>query len=183
LRRSAVNASRSVSKNTAALAPRDSASRPSAAVPAKASSTGLPANGRPDAANFPCDRMLNSASRARSLVGRTVSPGGATSRLPRCLPPTMRMRPAGCVAPPELLVERLARHLLDRAARQMAELERPIGQTDQPCDRIAEMFENPAHLTVLPLLQRQGEPRVRALLAFEPGADRAIRDAVHLDAA
>jgi len=35
--------------------------------------------------------MLNSASRARSLVGRTKSPGGAISLRPRCLPPTTRI--------------------------------------------------------------------------------------------
>src|SRR5712691_7145431 len=90
LRRSAVSASRSLSMKAAALAPRDRASRPSAPVPAKASSTGRPANGKPEAAKLPWLRMLKSASRARSLVGRTNSPGGATSRRPRWLPPTMR---------------------------------------------------------------------------------------------
>ena len=68
------SASRSFSIKTAALAPRDKASRPKAPVPAKASSTGRSANGSPEAAKSPCDRMLNSASRARSLVGRTGRP-------------------------------------------------------------------------------------------------------------
>src|SRR5262249_11565661 len=90
LRRNAASASRPFSIKTAALAPRDKASRPSAPVPAKASSTGRPAKGSPLAANRPCDRMLNKASRARSLVGRTASPGGAMRRRPRCTPPTMR---------------------------------------------------------------------------------------------
>src|SRR5204863_8156966 len=78
------------SMNTAALGPRDKASRPSAPVPAKASSTGRSAKGSPVVAKRPCDRILNKDSRARSLVGRTASPGGATSRRPRCTPPTMR---------------------------------------------------------------------------------------------
>src|SRR4029077_2927867 len=52
--------------------------------------TGRPPKGSPAAAKSPCDRMLNKASRARSLVGRTASPGGAVSRRPRCTPPTMR---------------------------------------------------------------------------------------------
>src|SRR5438045_3966119 len=90
LRRNAASAARLSSMKTAALAPRDKASRPTAPVPANASSTGRSAKGSPDAANRPCDRMLNRASRARSLVGRTVSPTGATSRRPRCTPPTIR---------------------------------------------------------------------------------------------
>src|SRR5438105_10005109 len=88
--RNAVSASRPFSMNAAAPAPRDKASRPNAPVPAKASSTGRPAKGSPVAAKRPCDRMLNKASRARSLVGRTASPGGAVRRRPRCTPPTMR---------------------------------------------------------------------------------------------
>src|SRR5207237_1395530 len=90
LRRNAASASRPSSIKAAALAPRDRASSPKAPVPAKASSTGRPAKGRPAAAKSPCERMLNKASRARSLVGRTASPGGAVRRRPRCTPPTMR---------------------------------------------------------------------------------------------
>src|SRR5438874_1843133 len=65
----------------------------------------------------------------------------------------------------------------------MAELERPVGEADQPRHGVAEMLEGAAHLAVLALLQRQGEPGVRALLAVERGADRAISDAVDGDAA
>src|ERR1700687_1416248 len=83
----------------------------------------------------------------------------------------------------ELFGEHLPRHLLDRALREMAELERPISKADQPGDRIAEMFHDPPHLAVLSLLQRQGDPGVGALLAVELGADRSIGDAIDGDAA
>src|ERR1700680_3607040 len=78
----------------------------------------------------------------------------------------------------ELVLEHLLRHLVDRAPREMAELKRSVSEADQPGDRISQMFENAAHLAVLALLQRQGDPGVGALLAFEVGADRAIDDAV-----
>src|SRR5438874_12450652 len=139
LRRSTRSASRPSSINAAALAPRDRASSPKAPVPAKASSTGRSANGDPDAAKSPCDRMLKRASRARSLVGRTVSPAGAASRRPRWLPPTMRIAlPHAGLAPAELLVQHLPRHLLDRALCQMAELKGPIREADEPRHRVAE---------------------------------------------
>jgi len=63
----------------------------------------------------------------------------------------------------------------------MAELERPISEADQPCYRVPQMFENPSHLAVLALLQRQGDPGVRSLLAVDLDADRAIGDAVDGD--
>ncbi len=64
----------------------------------------------------------------------------------------------------------------------MTELEGSIGEADQPRYRVPQMFENPPHLAVLALLQRQGHPGVRALLAVELGADRAIGDRVDGDA-
>src|SRR5437899_10707931 len=166
-------ASRACSMNTAAAAPRDNASRPNAPVAAKASSTAASANGAPSAASRPCDRMLNNASRARSLVGLTVSPGGASNRRPRCLPATIRMT--------ELLRQDFLGHLVDRPAHQIAELKRPIGQADQPGHLKPEMFEHAAHLAVPSLAQGQRNPRVAALPAFEARADRAIGYAVDRD--
>src|ERR1700730_7918856 len=179
LRRRIASASRSRSKNTTSAAPRDRASRPRAPVPAKASSTAAPANGMPSAARRPCERMSNSASGARSLVGLTLSPGGANSRRPRCLPPTIRIDWTCCS---ELLGQHLPRHLGDLAARQIAELERPEGEPDQPGDREPQMFEHAAHLTVLALAQGQCDPGGAALPAFEARAYRAIGNAVDLDA-
>src|ERR1700722_2205419 len=180
LRRSAPSAARSVSIKAARAAPRDSASMPSAPVPAKASTTFPPANGRPAAAKSPCDRMLNSASRARSLVGLTASPGGATSGLPRCLPPMTRI--SGRLARSELVFEHLFRHLLDRAAVEMTELERSVGEADEAGHGIAEMLHDPAHLAVLAFAQAERDPRVRPLLAFELGPDRTVGRAVDRDA-
>src|SRR6266550_330394 len=177
--RKTASASGFCSKKTASLAPRDNASRPSAPVPAKASSTAAPAKGMPPAARRPWQRMLNSASRARSLVGLTVSPDGASSLRPRCLPPTMRIRRAGVS---ELLGQHFLGHLGDFAARQIAELERPEGEPDQSGNREPQMFEHAAHLAVLALARRQRDPRVAALLAFETGTDRAVGRADDRDA-
>src|SRR5579885_2845184 len=127
--------------------------------------------------------MLNSASRARSLVGRTASPGGATSRRPRYLPATMRMRGGRRRRLAELLAHHPGRHLLDLAAGEVAELERPVAESDQPGDGEAEMIEHAPHLAVLAFAQGQGEPGVGALLALERSADRAVADAVDGDAA
>src|SRR5260370_19751244 len=150
--RSVARAVRLFSMKTASAAPRDRASRPKAPVPAKASSTRAPAYSGPAAARAPCVRMLNKASRARSLVGRTMSPCGAASGRPRCLPAMMRMAalrgPPLLVAGAELLGEHLARHFLDLAARQDAELERAVGQPDEPRHGIAKMLEDAADLGV-----------------------------------
>ena len=100
LARMALRATASLSMKVAWAAPRDSASSPSAPLPAKASSTRAPCSGDvPSAANDPCSRMLNSASRVRSAVGRTSSPAGASMRRPLCLPPTMRIGAASTPHP------------------------------------------------------------------------------------
>src|SRR5262245_62330912 len=64
---------RSESTKTALAAPRERASRPSAPVPAKRSSTSAPSTG---------PMRLKTASRTRSPVGRTSSPLGAKIRAP-----------------------------------------------------------------------------------------------------
>src|SRR5438132_5151062 len=177
-RRNTMSASRSRSKNTASAAPRDNASRPSASVPAKASSMAAPTRGMPSAANCPCERMLNNASRARSLVGLTLSPGGASSRRPRCLPPTIRTCRGRL---PELLGQHLLCHLVDRAGRQVAQLKWSEREPDQPGYRESQMIEHAANLAVLALAQGQRDPGVAALPAFEAGADRAVGRAVDRD--
>src|SRR5262249_50905016 len=82
----------------------------------------------------------------------------------------------------QLLAQHLGRHLLDRAAAEVAELKRAVGEADQPRYRIAVLADHPPHLAVLALLQRQGDPGVRPLLTVERGADRAVIDAVDADA-
>src|SRR5258707_5188310 len=130
--------------------------------------------------------MLKSASRARSPVGRTVSPGGAASSLPRCLPAMMRTqlrhlrRRAAAAA--KLVGEHSLRYLLDGAALEEAKLERPVGEADQPRHLVAEMLEDAAHLAVAPLAQPDLEPGIAALLALKLGGDRPIGDGVDGDA-
>src|SRR5690242_439949 len=121
--------------------------------------------------------MLKSASRARSLVGLTVGPGGATSARPRCLPPTIRI--AACA---DLLAQHLARHLLDRAAGEGPELEGPVGEADETCHRQAEMLEHAPHLAVLALAQGDCDPGVAALCLVEPRVDRPVAHAFDGDA-
>src|SRR6185437_13006237 len=173
-------APRSFSMNEACAAPRDSASRPKAPVPAKASSTRASSyTGR--SAKRPCARISNSASRARSLVGRTARPSGALSARPRCLPAMMRTALDRSVRA-ELLAQHLARHFLDGAARQLAELERPVGDADEPRHAQAQMLHDAADLAVLAFMQADGEPGIAALLAVEHRADRAIAHAADSDA-
>src|SRR5262245_25172825 len=181
--RSTARASGSRSMKIAEAAPRDNASSPNAPVPAKASSTTASVNGIPSAAKSPCVRMLNSASRARSLVGLTVCPGGAKRRRPRWLPPTIRM-PAGLGrgAVSELLGQHFARHFGNRPARQIAELERPVGEADQPGYQKSQMFEDSPHLAIFSLAQRQRDPSVAALHPVQLRANRAIRDTGNRDA-
>src|SRR5258708_25347680 len=180
LPRRMASTSRSFSMKLACAAPRDSASRPKAPVPAKASSTRAPSKtGR--SAKRPCARMSNSASRARSPVGRTARPSGARNGRPRCLPAMIRMA-LRRRARAELLAQPLAGHFLDRAAREIAELERPVGDADEPRHAEPQMLHDAADLAVLALVQAYREPGIAALLAIEYGADRTIGHAVDGDA-
>ena len=126
----------SLSRKVACAAPRDSASRPSAPEPAKASSTRASISGEvPSSRQLACTRMLNSASRARLAVGRVASPSGAASGAAAMLaaddlehqrPPLVRLRRPGLGLGPARLarrpldaqqvVERLRRDLVDAAA-------------------------------------------------------------------
>ena len=85
--RSAVSAARSRSTNVQCAAPRDNASMPSAPDPANRSMTSAPSTMPIDASE------LNIASRTMSVVGRVVSPSGATNRRPRNSPATTRIGP------------------------------------------------------------------------------------------
>ncbi len=80
---SALTALASRSTNTALSAPRDSASMPSAPVPANRSSTLAPST---------LPSIANTASLTRSEVGRVALPVGAFSRLPPRRPAITRMR-------------------------------------------------------------------------------------------
>ena len=79
----------------------------------------------------------------------------------------------------QLVLQNPRRHFLDRALAQLAELERPERQTDQPVYIEADMFEHPLDLAVLALAQAHGQPDIGALLAVKPGVDALIVHAVN----
>ena len=85
LRAIAATAALAWSMHRACAAPRDSASSAAAPLPANRSRKRLPRRG-----GSPCSRMPNSASRARSLVGRVAKPSGASIRRPRWRPAMIR---------------------------------------------------------------------------------------------
>src|SRR5438093_3333869 len=85
-----------------------------------------------------------------------------------------------------LLAELLAQHagldLLDRAFGEFAELERPIGDADQPVHLEAEMRHDVADFAVLAFADRKHQPDIGALVALQHSVDRTVFDAVDLDA-
>src|SRR3954447_2851811 len=138
--------------------------------------------------------MLNTACRARSDVGRVSSPSGAASLMPLWLPASIRMCAPGrqldrgsgrgprflfwLLAEAELFLHHLARHFLDLAFVEMAELEGAVGEADETADAPAEMAAELADLAILALGQRHGEPGIVALLPVEARMHRTIADAL-----
>src|SRR4051794_349780 len=84
LLRSAASEAGASSTKSADAAPRDSASSPSAPLPAKRSATRAPSSA--------CPRMLIHASRTRSAVGRTRPSFGTANRRPPKAPATILTR-------------------------------------------------------------------------------------------
>ena len=82
----------------------------------------------------------------------------------------------------ELIAQGPRLDLLDRAGRDLAELERAERNPDQAVHREAEVTEHVAHLAVLALADREGEPDIAALRAVDRGLDRSVADAVDGDA-
>src|SRR5499427_9557670 len=72
--------------------------------------------------------------------------------------------------------------LLDGAFGKFAEPERPELDPDQAIDLQVEVAQHVAHLAVLALADREGEPHIGALLALEYRLDRPVPDAVNGDA-
>jgi hypothetical protein len=73
-------------------------------------------------------------------------------------------------------------HFVDRAGGEVAEGEGAVGGADQAGDAQAQMFEDAADFAVLAFGQRQLDPGIGAGAAFQIGVDRAVTDAVDLDA-
>ncbi len=72
--------------------------------------------------------------------------------------------------------------LLDGAFGKFAEPERPELDPDQAVDLQTEVAQHVAHLAVLALPDRKGEPHIGALLALKRRLDRPVADALDGDA-
>ena len=81
----------------------------------------------------------------------------------------------------ELLLQDLGAHLLDESALEVAELERPEGEADQPVHGKAEMLEDVLDLAVLALAQAERDPDIVALHAVERRLDRSVVHALEGD--
>ena len=86
----------------------------------------------------------------------------------------------------DLLAELFAQHpgldLLDLAFGEFAELERTVGHPDQPVHLEPEMRHHVADFAVLAFADREHQPDIGALVALQRRVDRAVFDAVDLDA-
>ena len=116
---------------------------------------------------------------------------GASSRAPCAgAPPPRRFASVPLPVPGRILpssVFRNARHILpahlvDRAGGEVGEGEGAVGGADQAGDLEAEMLEHPADLAVLAFPEAHLDPAVAAGAALQIGVDRAVADAVDLDA-
>src|SRR5262249_8023294 len=146
----------SCSTNRACRAPRESASKPIAPVPAKRSRTLAPAIAK---SSIACSSLLKIASRTRSAVGRVRPPRGAGRLLPLRLPPMIRMtRGAPFELAAELLAQDTVRHLFERSPRHISEDKRSVGGADQPIDLQPQMLTHPFNLAVFTLSKREVEP-------------------------
>src|SRR5262245_19916884 len=76
----------------------------------------------------------------------------------------------------ELRAQGARLHLLDRARRELAELERPERHPDQAVDREPEVAEHVPHHAVLALADRKGKPDIAALDAIDRGLHRTVAD-------
>src|SRR4029077_12089881 len=81
----------------------------------------------------------------------------------------------------ELIAERPRLDLLCGALREVAELEWPEGEADQPFHLQPDMLEHVAHFAVLAFADREGEPHIGALLAVERRFDRPVMDSRNRD--
>ena len=116
-------------------------------------------------------RAARSATRAAAsrLRGATIGRREIAARL-------------GGDALAELVAQHARLDLDDLAFAQLAELERAERDADQPVHLQPERLDHVAHLAVLALADRHGEPHIGALLAIERRLDRAVADAVDGDA-
>ena len=196
------------STKSACAAPREIASMPSAPVPAKRSSTRVSAlrqavgmredveerlaqavARRADGVAARRRRAARPLSRPPTMRMRIVLAAALAARAPSLRGARRAVRglrigasksaPAAFASfSPSWSRSTRAAHLLDLARRQVAELERPVGDADQAVHREPEMLEHALDLAVLAFAQAEREPDVDALHAIERRLDRAVDDAV-----
>src|SRR6266700_904962 len=119
----------------------------------------------------------------RLLAARRVrlSLAGLADGLARHRPVEIRARER-CQLFAELLAQHPGLDLLDLALFELCELDRPVGDPDQPVHLEAEMGEHITHLAFLALADRKHQPDIGALVALQGRIDRSVFDAVDLDA-
>src|SRR3546814_3081348 len=134
---------RALSTKVQCAAPRESASSPSAPVPANRSATR-------SSSKLPSllASMENSASRTRSAVGRVASPESGTRGRPRHLP-LMILTSGSCLQCRAQADHLFARDFPDLALGQVGQFERAIGNPDEARNLQPHELQHPADLAVL----------------------------------
>jgi hypothetical protein len=82
----------------------------------------------------------------------------------------------------KLILQNARAHLLRGARLQLTQLERSIGNADQPVHLQAERPEHDLHLTVFAFAQAHRQPLIVALLTLNGDLHRAVLDALNLHA-
>jgi hypothetical protein len=100
---------------------------------------------------------------------------------PRCNRPAEIAAGLGNDPSAKPLVQIFGLDFRDGAFSKRAEPERPEFNPDQAINLKVEMGEHVAHLAVFALTNREGEPYIRALFAFERCVNRPIMDAIDGD--
>ena len=81
--------------------------------------------------------------------------------------PLHRLRRGAATCRPSCSRSTFGRTSSTAARREVAELERPVGDPDQPVDRQPDRLQRPADLAVAALAERHRQPDVRALLPVD----------------
>src|SRR5262249_39874387 len=83
----------------------------------------------------------------------------------------------------ELFAQYARPHFLDLAFLELSELERTVGDADQPVHLEPEMRHHIAYLAVLAFADREHQPDIGTLVALQRRVDGAVFHALDLDAA
>src|SRR3712207_3854431 len=83
----------------------------------------------------------------------------------------------------QLIAQNAAAHLAHFALPEVAQLERPVGDADEPAHAEAEMLQHPLDLAVLAFPQSDKEPDIGALDPVDRRLHRAVNHALDRHAA